>query len=94
MKKAASYLIGTHDFKSFTDLKKSKKSTVRHIEKIDICETEHGISVEITGNSFLYHMVRIIIGSFAFLHILLFMIYIWEAFSLYGKVSYYRRQTS
>ena len=64
MKKAASYLIGTHDFKSFTDLKKSKKSTVRHIEKIDIGETEHGISVEITGNSFLYHMVRIIIGTF------------------------------
>lgn len=63
MKKAASYLIGTHDFKSFTDLKKSKKSTVRHIEKIDICETEHVISVEITGNSFLYHMVRIIIGT-------------------------------
>lgn len=62
MKQAASYLIGTHDFKSFTDLKKSKKSTVRTIESIDIVSDSLGITIDITGNSFLYHMVRIIVG--------------------------------
>ena len=63
MRNAASQLIGTHDFKSFTDLKKSKKSTVRTIESIEINETSSGITIDITGDSFLYHMVRIIVGT-------------------------------
>ena len=63
MRSAASQLIGTHDFKSFTDLKKSKKSTVRTIESIEINVNSSGISIDITGDSFLYHMVRIIVGT-------------------------------
>ncbi|GFI61964.1 tRNA pseudouridine synthase A [Clostridiales bacterium] len=63
MEEAASYLFGTHDFQSFTDLKKTKKSTVRTIESIDISVDEYGICIDITGDSFLYHMVRIIVGT-------------------------------
>ena len=63
MKEAASHLLGRHDFKSFTDLKKSKKSTIKCIESIDFDVTDNIISVTITGDSFLYHMVRIIIGT-------------------------------
>lgn len=63
MKEGASYLIGTHDFKSFTDNKKSKKSTVRNIESIEITEKDNEIIINLTGNGFLYHMARIIVGT-------------------------------
>lgn len=73
MQKAASYLIGTHDFKAFTSTKKSKKSTVRTIESIEIKRTdtlfpaysgEKGeIRFTFKGNGFLYHMVRILMGT-------------------------------
>lgn len=63
MRLAASHLLGKHDFKSFTDLKKTKKSTVRTIESIDIEERGDDISITFTGDSFLYHMVRILTGT-------------------------------
>ncbi len=63
MKAAAAHLIGKHDFKSFTDLKKGKKSTIRTIDSIDIVPDEYGLDIILTGNSFLYHMVRIIVGT-------------------------------
>lgn len=73
MKEAAAYLTGTHDFKAFTSLKKSKKSTVRTIERIEIQRTETpfpamaGEQAEIrfvfSGDGFLYHMVRIMTGT-------------------------------
>lgn len=63
MKMAAEFLLGTHDFKSFTDLKKSKKSTRRTIESIEFYEDGPDISIYFTGDSFLYHMVRILVGT-------------------------------
>lgn len=63
MKKAAAYLVGEHDFKSFCDNKRMKKSTVRTIEAIDF-SVENGIlTIDFTGNGFLYHMVRILTGT-------------------------------
>ncbi|WP_097026869.1 tRNA pseudouridine(38-40) synthase TruA [Clostridium peptidivorans] len=64
MKKAAEYLIGTHDFKSFTSLKaKNNKSTVRTINYINIIKNDGLIEMEVNGNSFLLNMVRIIAGT-------------------------------
>lgn len=68
MKEAASYLIGTHDFKAFCTDRKDGKSTVRTIYdiKIEQMNDRYGASeviIEITGNGFLYNMVRIIVGS-------------------------------
>lgn len=69
MRIAALQLIGTHDFKAFTSLKKSKKSTVRTIEEIRIDEREthpqggKEILFTFRGDGFLYHMVRIITGT-------------------------------
>ncbi len=63
MRLAALHLLGRHDFKSFTDLKKTKKSTIRNIESIDIQENGDDISITFTGDSFLYHMVRILTGT-------------------------------
>ena len=69
MQRAAEYLLGTHDFKAFTSTKKSKKSTVRTIDKITIerVDSTYPADAEIcftyTGDGFLYHMVRILTGT-------------------------------
>lgn len=63
MKSAAEFLIGTHDFQSFTSLKPNTKSTVRTINYINITENGGMIEVEINGNGFLLNMVRIITGT-------------------------------
>ena len=76
MKEAAKYLIGEHDFKSFKSSGENKKTTVRTIydisierKNIDIYgnnteeKKENRIIIQITGNGFLYNMVRIIVGT-------------------------------
>lgn len=63
MKAAAEVLCGTHDFLSFCSLKKSKKSTVRTIYKIDIYRKNGKLYLDYYGNGFLYNMVRILTGT-------------------------------
>lgn len=63
MQQATDYLIGTHDFQSFTTMKSKKKSTIKTINSITILNNENHIDIEINGNSFLWHMVRIIVGT-------------------------------
>ena len=64
MRKASSYLIGTHDFKAFCARKKMKKSTVRMIESIDFEKNGDMLLIRYKGNGFLYNMVRILTGTF------------------------------
>lgn len=63
MRKAAELLCGEHDFKSFTSTKKGKKSTVRRIDAITIEKEGDLITFTFTGNGFLHHMVRILMGT-------------------------------
>lgn len=63
MKKAADYLCGTHDFAAFTSAKKGKKSTVRTIEEICIDKEGDILRFTFSGNGFLFHMVRILMGT-------------------------------
>ena len=63
MKKAASYLIGTHDFMAFCGNKKMKKSTVRTVFSIDIIEKQDEIVISYTGDGFLHNMIRIMTGT-------------------------------
>lgn len=64
MKQACRHLIGTFDFKSFVSKKSGKTDFVRTIFDAKIIELENGIfAFEITGNGFLYNMVRIIFGT-------------------------------
>ena len=63
MQKAAEYLIGTHDFKSFCGNNKMKKSTVRTIYDITIAEEEGYLRMTFHGNGFLQNMVRILTGT-------------------------------
>jgi tRNA pseudouridine38-40 synthase len=63
MEKAADFLIGEHDFKSFCSAHSSVKSTVRTIYDVSIVKEDPFIRLQITGNGFLYNMVRIISGT-------------------------------
>ena len=63
MRKAAEYLIGTHDFRAFCGNKKMKKTTVRTIYSIEIEVNESEIAIIYTGNGFLQNMIRIITGT-------------------------------
>ncbi|MCM1564641.1 MAG: tRNA pseudouridine(38-40) synthase TruA [Dehalobacter sp.] len=62
MKTATELLIGTHDFQSFTN-ERSHKSTVKTINSILIHENKGLIKIEFNGNSFLWNMLRIIVGT-------------------------------
>lgn len=64
MREASKYLLGTHDFKGFSAVKdKSKKSTIRTINYINITEKDNIIKIEYNGNGFLLNMVRILSGT-------------------------------
>ena len=65
MKEAAKYFEGEHDFKGFKATGGNNKSTVRTIYKAEVIynEEDKRIMVELTGNGFLYNMVRIISGT-------------------------------
>ena len=60
MREAAKYLIGEHDFSSFRASGCQAKSPVKNIMEINI---SNDIEIYIKANSFLYHMVRNIVGS-------------------------------
>ncbi len=63
MRKASSILVGSHDFSSFKRTDKLKKTTVRELKEIKIIKNGALIHIEVTANSFLYHMVRNIAGT-------------------------------
>ncbi len=64
MKQAIQFLEGEHDFKAFKASGTSSKSSVRTIYQAKVEEKPEGrIWIELTGNGFLYNMVRIIAGT-------------------------------
>ena len=64
MNKAVKFLEGEHDFKAFKASGTSSKSSVRTIYKAIVKEMPNNrIYIELTGNGFLYNMVRIISGT-------------------------------
>ena len=64
MKKALTFFEGEHDFKGFKSSGgNAKKTTVRTITKAILKENDGRIFIELTGNGFLYNMVRIIAGT-------------------------------
>ncbi len=63
MKKAATYLVGKHDFKSFCSIHTTVETTVREIYVLAVEREEDLIKIRVTGSGFLYNMVRIIAGT-------------------------------
>ena len=63
MKEATKYFEGEHDFKAFKSSGTSGKNSVRTIYKAIVKKEGERIIIELTGNGFLYNMVRIISGT-------------------------------
>ena len=64
MREAASYIVGTHDFKCFeTAGGTPRETTVRTVSALEISEDDESVIIEVTGDGFLYNMVRIIVGT-------------------------------
>ena len=63
MRRAARLLCGTHDYRAFTSAKRSRKSTVRTVDAIDIERAGDELWFTFSGNGFLFHMVRILMGT-------------------------------
>ena len=63
MQEAAKYFEGEHDFKAFKSSGTSGKNSVRTIYKAEVKTDGERILIELTGNGFLYNMVRIISGT-------------------------------
>ncbi|MDD6441997.1 MAG: tRNA pseudouridine(38-40) synthase TruA [bacterium] len=62
MRKGAAYLVGEHDFAGFCSVKTNAKTTVRTITDLQVLQKGDEIIIRVTGNGFLYNMVRIIAG--------------------------------
>lgn len=64
MRQAAKLLTGTHDFKSFEASGSTpRESTVRTIYRMDLLQDGDMLELHVTGDGFLYNMVRILTGT-------------------------------
>lgn len=63
MKESIKYFEGEHDFKGFRASGTSSKSSIRTIYKAEVIEEGDRVIIELTGNGFMYNMVRIISGT-------------------------------
>jgi len=63
MRRAAEVILGEHDFKSFCSIRTQIEDTVRRIYSVSLTEEGDMIVFRISGNGFLYNMVRIIVGT-------------------------------
>ena len=63
MQEGADYLVGEHDFKSFCQVNAQVKTTVRTVTEVKVYEEGPDIVIRVTGNGFLYNMVRIMVGT-------------------------------
>ena len=61
IREAMTYIIGTHDFKSFSK-NKTVKTTVRTIEEFELNIYDGVLEFRIKGTGFMYNMVRIIVA--------------------------------
>lgn len=63
MRSAAADFQGEHDFAAFCANKHMKKSTIRYIQSFSVTREGEEIRFSVTGNGFLHHMVRIMVGT-------------------------------
>ena len=63
MQKGIKYLEGEHDFKAFRTSGTCSKNSTRVIYSANVIEDGEKVIIELTGNGFLYNMIRIISGT-------------------------------
>ncbi len=62
MQQAADHLLGEHDFSAFRAARCQASTPVREIREFNVTRNEDWISIDVTANAFLQHMVRNIAG--------------------------------
>lgn len=63
MHEAAQQLVGEHDFSAFRAAECQSKTTRRRIDTISVVADGPLVTIEVTANAFLHHMVRNIVGT-------------------------------
>lgn len=63
MQKAAQYFVGEHDFFAFSSPGGTVKTSTRILYRCEVIKKDDLIEIIVTGNSFLYNMVRIMVGT-------------------------------
>ncbi len=63
MEQVLDIICGEHDFRAFMSTNSSVNSTVRKIFETNLTKNDNLIEISVTGNGFLYNMVRIIVGT-------------------------------
>lgn len=63
MHAAAQIMLGRHDFSAFRSTGCSAQHAIREVTAIDVRRRKDRVTIDITANAFLYHMVRNIVGS-------------------------------
>ncbi len=66
--RAAKDFIGEHDFKAFCCTDCDKENTVRRIDRFDVRREGELVIFTVSGNGFLYNMVRIMVGTLLFIN--------------------------
>jgi tRNA pseudouridine38-40 synthase len=62
MHAAAQVLIGEHDFSAFRAIECQAKSPLRRVERLEVTRDAQWLTIAITANAFLHHMVRNVAG--------------------------------
>jgi tRNA pseudouridine38-40 synthase len=65
MRRAACRLVGCHDFASFQAAGGAATDTVRTIHALEVRDHGREVTIDVTGDGFLRHMVRAIVGTLA-----------------------------
>jgi tRNA pseudouridine38-40 synthase len=63
MEAATAFLVGKHDFSSFKNSNSLVRSNVRTIFDLTVSRIGDMVTISVTGDGFLYNMVRIIAGT-------------------------------
>jgi len=63
MNQAAACFLGTHDFLAFCSSDTTTKTTIRTIFDFHVTKQDEMVYLEVTGDGFLYNMVRIMAGT-------------------------------
>lgn len=66
--KAAKHFVGTHDFRSFCSNANEKENTIRTIHSFNVERDGDKVIMTVSGNGFLYNMVRIMVGTLLFVN--------------------------
>jgi tRNA pseudouridine38-40 synthase len=62
MHEAARVLVGEHDFSAFRSVECQSNSPVRRVETLEVTRSADWLTLAITANAFLHHMVRNVAG--------------------------------